>query len=58
MGSLPVRVINQNNLECAQWQKKLCNPKHFLTSISEGEFKIQNKKANDYLSSSASGKKY
>jgi hypothetical protein len=57
MGSLPVRVINQNNLECAQWQNKLCNPKHFLTNISEGEFKIKNKKASDYLSGSALGKK-
>lgn len=34
----------------------LCNHIHFLTSISEGDFKIQNKKANDYLSGSAAGK--
>jgi hypothetical protein len=56
MGFLPVRVINHNNLECVQWQKMLCNLIHFLTSISEGDFKIQNKKANDYLSGSAPSK--
>lgn len=56
MGILPVRVINHNNLECAQWQKMLCNPIHFLTNISEEDFKIQNKKANDYLSGSAPSK--
>lgn len=56
MGFLSVRIINHSNLECEQWQKMLCNHIHFLTSISEGDFKIQNKKANDYLSVSAPGK--
>jgi len=30
MGSLSVRVINQNNLECAQWQKKVMQSQTFL----------------------------
>jgi hypothetical protein len=51
MGFLPVRVINHNDLECAQWQLVMQS-----ASISEGDFKIQNKKANDYLSGSAPGK--
>ena len=56
MGFLSVRIINHNNLECEQCQQMLCNHIHFLTSTFEGDFKIQNKRANDYLSVSAPGK--